>query len=281
MSRYVFALLAVAGLSLASTASAQSASGFSGGGFVNPAFGVDGVPLMKSFYFKYENDDHHIRAIEVQPHNPSLGRIALNYQDQNGDDDYFYNIVSQPYYGRIFQRSTERIACKGQCTLPIARPGDPANWTFVIRGFYIYFHGDDHHIDRISLTEANGVVTAAFNDKNDDDTFWWELDYAYIPNDRFTQRGVSSGSGAGGARSVIPPGLAVLRGFTFDFSSDDHHIRDIGVWMAGGGNLDVFYGDKNGDDTFTWAVRYGILGSMFEPPVVIGGVGGGVLEPLP
>jgi hypothetical protein len=280
MLRYVVSLLALASLSLASRADAQTASAISSGGYVNPAFRVDGAALMKSFYFKYQSDDHHLRAIQVQPHKPSLGGISINYQDINGDDDYFYNIVSQPYYGGIFQRSTERIACKAQCTIPIARPGDPANWTFVIRGFYIYFHGDDHHIDRISLTEANGNVTAAFNDKNDDDTFWWELDYAYIPNYRFTQTSTRSGSAQAGARATIGSGLAVLRGFTFDFSSEDHHIRDVGVWMPGNGNLDVFYGDKNGDDRFTWEVRYGILGSMFEPPIVIGG-GGGVLTPTP
>lgn len=276
--RYALSLLALAGLSFATTASAQTASAISSGGYTNPAFGVDGAPLMKSFYFKYQSDDHHLRAIQVQPHNPTLGKIAINYQDHNGDDDYFYNIVSQPYYGSIFQRSTERIACAGQCTIPIARPGDPQNWTFVIRGFYLYFAGDDHHIDRVSITESNGNVTAAFNDKNDDDTFWWELDYAYVPTSRLTEVSTRSGSAAGGARSSIGLGLALLRGFTFDFSSEDHHIRDVGVWMPGNGTLDVYYGDKNGDDTFSWSVRYAILGSKFAPPVVIGG---GVFNPAP
>jgi len=269
MIRNFAVALALAGIAFTVPARAQSASGFSSGGYTNPSFSVQGAPLMKSFYFKYQSDDHHLRAIQVQPHNPTLGRIAINYQDQNGDDDYFYNIVSQPYYGSIFQRSTNREVCVGQCTVQIARPGDPQNWTFVIKGFYLYFHGTDHHIDRLSVTESNGQLTVAYNDKNDDDTFIWEVDYAYVPNSRFTSISSRTGSAKGAQRASIPAGMAVLRGFTFDFASDDHHIRDIGVWMPGSGNLDVFYGDKNVDDTFTWQVRYAILGSTTAPATVI------------
>ncbi|MDQ3564019.1 MAG: hypothetical protein M3436_07735 [Pseudomonadota bacterium] len=261
MSRWGLGLFAMLGFwAVAATAAAQSAEGF-GEGYTQDNFHVDGAPLMKSFYFRFSDSDHHIRAIEVQPHKPSLGTIAINFQDKNGDDEYYYHIQSQPYYGQIWQRSTERVASKGADVMQLQAPPDLANWVFVIRGFYIYYHGTDHHIDQISVLEEDGRVTVAYNDKNDDDTFWWELDYAYVPRSRFTAIGTRSGTAKGAARASIPVGSAVLRGFDLNFSSNDHHIKEVGLWMPDDGNLDIYYSDKNQDDKFAWRVKYGILGS--------------------
>lgn len=261
MSRRVLGLFTMLGFwAVAATAAAQSAEGFAKG-YTQDIFHVDGASLMKSFYFRFSDSDHHIRAIEVQPHKPSLGQIAINFQDKNGDDEYYYHIQSQPYYGLIWQRSTERVASKGADVMQLQAPPDLANWVFVIRGFYIYYHGTDHHIDQISVLEEDGRVTVAYNDKNDDDTFWWELDYAYIPRSRFTAIDTRSGTAKGATRVSIPAGSAVLRGFDLNFSSTDHHIQEVGFWMPDDGNLDIYYSDKNQDDNFAWRVQYGILGS--------------------
>lgn len=279
ISRRLLGLFAMLGFwAVAATAAAQSAEGFRKG-YTQDNFRVDGAPLMKSFYFRFTDTDHHIGAIEVQPHKPSLGQIAINFQDDNGDDEYYYHIQSQPYYGQIWQRSTARVASKGADVMQLQAPPDLANWVFVIRGFYIYYAGGDHHIDQISVLEEDGRVTVAYNDKNDDDTFWWELDYAYIPRSRFTAVGTLSGTATGATRVSIPAGSAVLRGFDLNFSSSDHHIQEVGFWMPDNGNLDIYYSDKNQDDKFAWRVRYGILGTVQQP---LGDTnippGGGVLQ---
>lgn len=240
------------------TAQAQSASGYANG-YATTNLRVDGAPLLKSFYFRYENEDHHLAGVEVQPHSPALGRLSLMFQDDNGDDRYFYNVQFSPYYGEIFRRNHPREYCTDTCTVPVAAPPNLQDYVFVITGFYIYYRGGDHHIDEIRITEDSGKVTVAFNDQNDDDPFAWDLQYAYVPRSRFTALDARSGTAAGAAEAPIENGNAVVRGFAFNFASDDHHIKDFGVWMGYAGKLQVYYGDKNPTDKFRWVVDYGIV----------------------
>lgn len=78
---------------------------------------------------------------------------------------------------------------------------------------------------------------------------------------------------------VIPGGTAVIRGFNFDFKSADHHIKDFGVMLNGSGGLEVYYGDKNRDDSFDWQVQYAILAGRARSPVL--DPGQSVLTPVP
>lgn len=240
------------------TTSAQSASGY-GDGYTTTTMRVEGAPLLKGFYFRYDNDDHHILNVAAQPHTPSLGQLTLAYMDNNGDDRYFYNVLFSPYYGEIFRRTNPTQYCKGRCTMPIQAPANRQDYVFVVTGFNIYYRGGDHHIDEVRLTEDGGNVTVAFNDNNDDDLFAWDLQYSYIPRSRFTALDARSGTAAGAAGATIENGNAVLRGFVFNFENDDHHIKDFGVWMGYAGQLQVYYGDRNQDDRFKWVVDYGIL----------------------
>lgn len=251
--------LAVMVVAHASATLAQSTSGFSKGPATRSYSANGGVPLMKSFYFRYTSSDHHIRAIQAMPDSPALGEISVNYQDKNTDDEYFFNVQHQPYFGTIFARSYGRDVCVGSCTREISAPANRLDHVFVIRGFYLYFHGTDHHLDQISVKERDGQVTVAYNDKNDDDTFLWDLDYAYVPRAAFSTISTRAGSAQGATRASIEAGTALIRGFDLNFASGDHHIKEVGIWMAGDGNLDVYYGDKNGDDSFNWTVEYAVL----------------------
>jgi hypothetical protein len=56
----------------------------------------------------------------------------------------------------------------------------------------------------------------------------------------------------------IPSGIAWIRGFDFNFRSDDHHIQEVGVYQPGDGRLEVYYSDKNQDDEFDWRVRWAV-----------------------
>ena len=231
-------------------------------GFITRPLGLtqNGAPLLQSFYFRFTSEDHHFGALEAVPNIPAINKASLAFSDKNRDDQYFYNLTFAPYFGEIFRRTDGREFCKGSCTYPIQAPPDRANYVFVLRGFYIYYHGGDHHIDQIKIQENNnGQVTVALNDKNDDDRFLVDLHYAYIPRSRFLVVDEWSGTSKGGHKMAIAGGTAVIRGFDFDFKSEDHHIKDIGVVLNGSGRLEVYYADKNQDDLFNWKVQYAIL----------------------
>jgi len=244
---------------MAGPASAENLQGFASG-FTSRSIDPpeSGVPLLQSFYFRYTDSDHHLRAIDIEPNAPSVNEARIGYADENGDDQFFYNIDLQRYSGRIFEQTHGREVCTGRCTKTILAPADRENHVFVIRGFYIFFHGDDHHIDQIGIQEDDGQVTVSFNDQDDNDTFLWDLHYAYIPRSRVADIGARSGNARGAQRVSIRSGPAVIRGFNFDFTSKDHHIKDIGIQMTGNGQLSVFYGDREPDDSFAWQVRYAI-----------------------
>jgi hypothetical protein len=250
-------------LALGMTSHAAMAENIQGNskGFTTRPLGLtqNGAPLLQSFYFRFNNDDHHFGAMEVVPNLPTANQVSLGYSDKNRDDPYFFNMTFAPYFGEIFRRSDGREFCKGSCTYPLQAPANRSNYVFVLRGFYIYYYGEDHHIDQLKVQERDGLVTVALNDKNDDDRFLVDLHYAYIPKSRFAEITSRSGTAKGGARTQIRVGTPVIRGFNFDFKSEDHHIKDIGVVMDGAGRLETYYGDKNQDDSFDWVVEYAVL----------------------
>ena len=73
-----------------------------------------------------------------------------------------------------------------------ASPPNRADYVFVLRGFYIHYVGDDHHIDQVMIEEKDGLATVAFNDQNDDDRFRVDLHYGYIPKARVSSMGERS-----------------------------------------------------------------------------------------
>lgn len=278
-SRLVPALIALSLACASGHALAENLQGHARG-FITPAIGLtqNGAPLLQSFYFRYTKADHHIAAIEVVPNVPAINEASLAFSDKNRDDPYFYNVTFAPYFGEIFRRTEGREHClNGHCTFPLQAPPNRADYVFVLRGFYIYYVGDDHHIDQIKVEENDGLATVAFNDKNDDDRFRVDLHYAYIPKSRFASIGEQSGTAKGGERRTIPAGTAVIRGFNLDFRHKDRHIRDVGVMLNGSGALEVYYGDKTPDDSFDWKVRYAVLSNR---PVVLD-PNRPVLEPVP
>jgi len=253
-------LAAIALAGLPATALSENLQGHGKGFITRPmSASQNGAALLQSFYFRFTSDDHHFGAIEVVPNVPAINRASLAFSDKNRDDQYFYNITFAPYFGEIFRRTEGREFCKGSCSFPIQGPANRANFVFVIRGFYIYYHGGDHHIDQIKIQERDGLVTVALNDQNDDDRFLVDLHYAYIPRSRFSEISQRSGTANGAQRVNIRRGTPVIRGFNFDFRSSDHHIKELGVVMNGDGRLEAFYSDKNQDDSFNWTVEYGIL----------------------
>ena len=262
MSRLTATIALATTVCLTPSAFAENVQGHAKG-FVKRPLGLteNGAPLLQSFYFKFTGDDHHFGAIEIVPNAPAANQVSIGYVDKNHDDEYFHNITFAPYFGTIFRRSDGREHCIGQCTYPLQAPADRQNHVFVLRGFYIYYLGDDHHIDQLKIEEKDGLVTVALNDKNDDDRFRVDLHYAYIPRSRLlVPDGEWSGTSQGAHGMAIPGGTAVIRGFNFDFKGRmDRHIRDVGVMLNGAGRMEVYFGDKSPTEPFDWKVQYAIL----------------------
>lgn len=271
----------------------MNSEGFGKGIIVSDYPGTEnGVPLLSSFYFRFEKAgssesvDNHINSILVLPGGRSEdlspnadlsptqvedGKIQLMFRDKDASsakDRYFYKTAHTflPANARRFQ--FRDVGCTGKCEQilppPSSGPVGSLGSIFVLVGFHMFFTGGrDHHIDTVAVFEDNRKLTIEFNDKNDDDVFGYLVDYAWVrPRPGQNVRlGEESGSTSGGARVSLPPGQKVIRGFRFDFKSKDHHSREIGV-LAGNENLEVYYSDKNGDDTFRWNVRWASISDL-------------------
>jgi hypothetical protein len=235
--------------------------GFDDGGAVSPDFSHTGVPLLDSFFFQFTNDDHHLTAISITPDRPQ-GKIFLQFQDKNGDDDYFYKVIHRIVNdSRVQQFSTSSDICsENVCTVELPKPA--GDFIFVLIGFSLRFTGDDHHVKVVDIHERRGSLSVTFRDKQTapPPIFLWDVQYAYVPRDLFVELGRSDGRGdRGGAGRDISAGPSVICGFSFRFVDDDHHLRDIGVTTPDNGRVEVFYEDHNSDDAFNWSVDWGIL----------------------
>jgi hypothetical protein len=256
------ALSALAWALPTSTAFAQDLEGFDDGGVAIRSAPHSGVQLLRSLYFRFQNGDHHFGAIGVTPDHPGFGQSELIFSDINSDDDYYFHVQYQDVNpSGIFLGAFGREVCRRTCTFPIARPA--GDYVFVLRGFYFYFQGSDHHLQHFGIYEQNGNLTAWLNDNHstdNDDNFIYEVQYAYVPRSRFTSLGNVEGWGVRGADSKpIPGGISVIRGFDIAFTSSDHHIEEFGLFQWGGGSVDAYFNDNNDDDPFNWAVDWGIM----------------------
>jgi len=248
----------------------------------------DGIPLLNSFYFRFEKSgssspiDNHINSIRVLPAGeskdlspnadlgPSIvapGKVELTYADKDSDsakDRYFYKVAhSNLPFGNARRFQLRDVGCTGICERVLPKPPGPIvagfEPVFVLCGFKVFFTGNrDHHLDAVSVFENNGKLTVEFNDRNDDDVFGYLVDYALVsPLGQNIELGEESGTAKGGAR-VLLPGDKVIRGFRFDLRSSDHHMRELGV-ITGKDRIEVYDSDAAGDDTFDWFVRWATI----------------------
>jgi hypothetical protein len=137
---------------------------------------------------------------------------------------------------------------------------------FVLTGFQLFFTGArDHQMDEIAVYEEDGKLVVKFNDSNDDDVFGYKVDFAMVRLIGVNiQQGEESGRARGAVRIPVAQGRKVIRGFHFDYRSSDHHIREVGV-LSRANDLELYYGDKNGDDAFNYRVKWATI-----TPIVIG-----------
>jgi hypothetical protein len=262
------------------SATAQEANGCvdigkNNGSLFDAPFVPTGTPLLSRFGFALNNGDNHIKQILVWPGLPP-GMMRLDFSDENpfglfSNDDYCFNVTHFDIVDARIRQVTRGldICDAGQCTVQLDKPN--GDFVFVLIGFQLSFRATDHHIKQVAIHEDDGHLTVAYHDEHFDapeDTFLWSVQYAYVPADRFSQVGQSSGTRARDrVISTIPVGRAVLRGFSFTYqpfftSGDDHHLQQIGVRPNTSGSAFITYRDENGDDGFDWEYRWAILRNL-------------------
>jgi len=260
-----------------------------------------GIPALSSFYFGYGVGgppvDNHLQYIMALPGGVSTdltpnadlapstippGRAELLFRDDDptsDKDEYFYRLSHAVFDSGNARRFQLRdVGGTGTINQPLPagifgrRPVITATPSILaLAGFKIFFTGNrDHHIDQLGvMLEDDNSITIAMNDRNDDDVFAYLVDIVRISGGGMNIiPGEASGNGRGGARIEVPriPQTSfVLRGFHFDFASSDHHLREVGV-LRQGDRREVFFGDKNGDDAFTWKVRWAQVGAQVLSP---------------
>lgn len=256
----------------------QSVSGF-GTQFEVRNYSSNGVPLLQNFYFRYSSGDRHALVLETRPGLPAANQINLGYYDDSRNDDYFYKVAHYNIPDTGIQTETITSVFSGTDVRVVSRPGP--DFTFVLIGFSFRYSGEDHHIGTVGIIEEDrndgqSNIYISFNDRNDDDVFLYDVEYAWVPDSFFLSTGEVGGvvsDNRGGDSASIPAGLGgttipVIRGFKFAFGgscegsgNEDHHIREIGVLTASttSGDLEAYYSDVNYDDTFCWEVEWALL----------------------
>lgn len=273
MKRLVLGLGIVAVLLSSATASAQAIAGFAKG-YAEPPYSVSGVPLLDSFYLRYSSSDHHVESLGVEP---QISSLLVVLADDNQDDEYYYSVEHKGRRDSGIVADSFVDFCNGSCLYPLTPPGP--GYVFALRGFRFYFRNGDHHLDQVGIVrEASGVRTY-FNDQNDDDPYVVYVDYAWLPPSMIQQTAQLTGTARGGVqRSLSSASAAVITSFLVDYADSDHHVREIGV-LTRTSDVQVYYGDQNGDDRFSYRVDLAVLAAprfrlpldgVLEAPFVVG-----------
>jgi hypothetical protein len=203
--------------------------------------------------------------------------VMLRDRDHSGSrDDYHFRAAHALVQGRGASRFQLRdVGCTGRCRRQLPASvfgplGGAGAGVLALTGFKLFFTGNrDHHVDQIGVFFEGRELVVEFNDRNDDDVFGYLVDFVRISTLGLNVvTGSSSGATANGSEFPLPvPAGAdwILRGFSFDFDSDDHHLRDVGV-LREGDQLKVVYADRNGDDRFRWRIDW----AHVSPQVILG-----------
>jgi len=145
-----------------------------------------------------------------------------------------------------------------------------------------YGFGSDHHFGAMTvLPTNNNSVTVGYYDKNFDDSYSWRVAFHTVSNPAIIQNTIS-GSCRYECKTPlqVPAGfIFVLKGFRIGFpGGTDHQIKTIGV-QQGGNELNVWLADKNGDDQFSYEVRYALVpASMIAESGTLRGTGVSMAE---
>lgn len=174
--------------------------------------------------------------------------------------------------------------------MPVSRTAFalPAGWSFD------YLNDGDHHLNEHGMWVTgqnynNAAQTLSwttgciFADKNFDDDYRWSAThqvlrfapgYSYSTMSPWYAKSGNVSSVPGEFQNEdlkrYPSAVVLLTGWRLDFTSDDHHINKMSIWIrdvqfdrAAGRvrwTLDATYADKNFDDSYRFQYAYTVLG---------------------
>lgn len=231
------------------------------------------------FSFNYEHGDEHIKEIEVDT--TQLG-VHYTFADNSYTDDFdfMFKGVQLPTvtHFRHFTKSTSGRGCTSVTYQP---NGITVDEVPVLTGFRLKY-SSDHHIDTVKVRfskitsytyppEPYVKVETCFNDKNNDDYYSGEVQFALVPGNKIYATGDTGNEFDSGGLDPsrmfssyqMSQGDVALQGFYFDFRNKDHHINRIKVDPTNdyknNGIVKVNYEDDNYDDDYYWRVWGAII----------------------
>lgn len=226
---------------------------------INSLKKLDHEGALSSFKFFFENSDHKINQIGVDP---VLNMAFVRFKDKDGNDPYnfggiWWNIPGvQKNNINFLQGSTgtERIA-------PI-----PTGYVPAINGFVFHTaNGTDCSIKGMNVGFNNDATNAtAILDNDCGRNFLGQLTYVLIPESKIVGKFTISGTGN---RKVPLSGQLpanskyVIRSFNFKYTDNSHFLRGVGVHLDDVkiGRDAITWQDNNTDDPIYWSVEYYVL----------------------
>lgn len=136
-----------------------------------------GVPVLLGFDLN-RSTDHNLETLEVRVFIAEGGNLIFShaFEDEGANDYYCYRVdfaivpasrvIDLNHYRDPVARAGSYTQVLGQATSP------------VLQGFRLHFTNGDHHVDQIGVRVLPGEARIWFNDKNNDDSFNWEIWWA-------------------------------------------------------------------------------------------------------
>ncbi|MEP0915824.1 hypothetical protein NC981_03270 [Leptolyngbya sp. DQ-M1] len=212
---------------------------------------------LNSFSFNFENGDHHIKGITALPNDL---RTTVGFIDNDGNDPYQVSLQVENDLGagaRSVFALDNRTCNGGTCRVRLPIPCGSQN-TFVLTGFSFQFKDGDHQIKKVAIKRIEDELEVSFGDKTPTDPYVWSVQYAIVPRANLASEQTIRRPTDGSARVARLPGRAVIQGFSFEFTRDDHHLRDFKVDLQNN-QVAINFRDNNLDDPVNWSVDYGVL----------------------
>lgn len=258
------------------------------------------LPAGWGFDYK-DGGDHHINehGMWCTGQNYDEGHEQLSwstgciYADKNFDDDYRWTVAHQIMRfnpGYIHHDATPWLAKTGSVSVHSDDFQHESLKQFthavvLLRGWRFDFSSDDHHINKLSIKiattsfdKATGRVRwtthTTYADKNFDDNYRYLYYYTILAFNGAKVVASFSGRDQGGTAAHMGSvtntalknhsnAMVIPVGWSFDFTSDDHHINEHNFkiqnvkYTASTGKVDwsahLNYSDKNFDDDYDWS----------------------------
>jgi hypothetical protein len=231
-----------------------------------------GLPLLDSFVFRYtDDDDRHFGTMKVAWEGRN---VALDFADE-GDPPYAYEVSHHRLLGGgDVEIHSEEGSCDGTCT--VRGPLREVGTTFVLIGFELASESD-FDLKEVGIWETrNGAIRIDMSTEHstwsflefwkdhDQPRFDYSIQYAYLPDTLFVASDSARGDSGENKRAIaheIPAGPSVVTGFSLEYASGDHHVREIGIDSSRSGELLIRLSERGFDEKFEYRVDWAILES--------------------